>query len=73
VGVELGSLSLVSAIEELLGRKVAAPIYKTASTAVGICRADHATASIRNSWHLLRLQAAAARLVPFARGLRPRS
>jgi hypothetical protein len=36
VGLERGPLSLVSTIEELLGRKVAAPVYKTENTAVGI-------------------------------------
>jgi hypothetical protein len=41
VGLERGPLSLVSATEELLDRKVAAPVYKTENTAVGIRHADH--------------------------------
>jgi hypothetical protein len=43
VGLERGPLSLVSTIEELLGRKAAAPVQKTDNTAVGIRRADNAT------------------------------
>jgi hypothetical protein len=36
VGLERGPLSLVSAVEELLGRKkIAAPVYKAENTAVG--------------------------------------
>jgi hypothetical protein len=35
VGLERGPLSLVSTTEELLGRKVAAPVKKTEYTAVG--------------------------------------
>jgi hypothetical protein len=35
--------------------------------------AEHATSSIRKSWHLLHRQAAVARLVEFAAGLRRRS
>jgi hypothetical protein len=41
VGPERGPLSLVSTTEELLSRKVAAPVYKTENTAVGIRHADH--------------------------------
>jgi hypothetical protein len=41
VGLERGTLSLVSTTEELLDRKVAAPVYKTENTAVGIRHADH--------------------------------
>jgi hypothetical protein len=37
----------VSTIEELLDRKVAAPVYKTENTAVGIRNADHVAPSIR--------------------------
>jgi hypothetical protein len=33
VGLERGPLSLVSTTEELLDRKVAAPVYKTENTA----------------------------------------
>jgi hypothetical protein len=47
VGLELGSLSLVSTTEELLDRKVAAPVYKTENTAVGIRHANHVAPSIR--------------------------
>jgi hypothetical protein len=31
--------------------KVAAPVLRTENTAVGIRRSDHATLSIRKSWH----------------------
>jgi hypothetical protein len=41
VGLERGPLSLVSTTEELLERKIAAPVYKTDNTAVGIRHADH--------------------------------
>jgi hypothetical protein len=51
VGLERGPISLVSATEELLERKVAAPVYKTDNTAVGIRHADHVAPSIRKSWH----------------------
>jgi hypothetical protein len=44
--MERGPLSLVSTTEELLDRKVAAPVYKTENTAVGIRRADHVAPSI---------------------------
>jgi hypothetical protein len=37
----------VSTTEELLDRKVAANVYKTENTAVGIGKADHVTPSIR--------------------------
>jgi hypothetical protein len=47
VGLERGPLSLVSTIEELLDRKVAAHIYKTENMAVGIRHADHVAPSIR--------------------------
>jgi hypothetical protein len=67
----LGPLSLVSTIEELLDRKVAAPVSKTENTAVGIRHADHVAPSIRKSWQSLRQQAAVARSVQFARALRP--
>jgi hypothetical protein len=45
VCLERGPLSLVSTTEELLDRKVAAHVYKTENTAVGIRHADH--------WHPL--------------------
>jgi hypothetical protein len=43
VSLERGPLILVSTTEELLGRKVDAPVKKTKNTAVGIRHADHAT------------------------------
>jgi hypothetical protein len=63
VGLERGAPSLVSTTEELLGRKVAAPVYKIENAAVGIRRADHVAPSIRKSWQSLRRQAAVARSV----------
>jgi hypothetical protein len=50
VGLERGPLSLVSTTEELLDRKVPAPVYKTENTAVGIRHADNVATSIRKSW-----------------------
>jgi hypothetical protein len=46
VGLERGPLSPVSTIEELLDRKVAAPVYKIENTAVGIRHANHVAPSI---------------------------
>jgi hypothetical protein len=46
VGLERGPLSLLSTTEELLDRKVAAPVYKTENTAVEIRHADHMAPSI---------------------------
>jgi hypothetical protein len=63
VGLGRGPLSLVSTIEGLLDRKVAAPVYKTENTAVGIRHADHVALCIRKSWQSLRRQAAVARSV----------
>jgi hypothetical protein len=63
VGLERGPLSLMSTTEELLDRKVAAPVKKTENTAVGIRHADHMAPSIRKSWQSLRRQAAVARSV----------
>jgi hypothetical protein len=63
VGLERGPLSLVSTTEELLDRKVAAPVYKTENTTVGIRNADHVAPSIRKRWQLLCRQAAVARSV----------
>jgi hypothetical protein len=63
VGLERGPLSLVSTTEELLDRKVAAPVYKTKNKAVGIRHADHVAPSIRKIWKSLRRQAAVARSV----------
>jgi hypothetical protein len=47
VDLERGSLSLVTTTEELLDRKVAAPVYKTENTAVGIRHADRVAPFIR--------------------------
>jgi hypothetical protein len=63
VGLERGTLSLVSATVELLDRKVAAPVEKTGNTAVGIRHADHVTTFIRRSWQSPRRQLAVARSV----------
>jgi hypothetical protein len=63
MGLERGPLSLVSITEELLHRKVVAPVYKTENTAVGIRHADHVAPSICKSWQSLRLQAAVVRSV----------
>jgi hypothetical protein len=63
VGLERGSLNLVSTTEELLDRKIAAPVYKTENTAVGIHHADHVAPFIRKSWQPLRPEAAVARSV----------
>jgi hypothetical protein len=49
VGLERGPLNLVSTIEELLDTKIAAPVYKTENTAVGIRHTDHVAPSIRKS------------------------
>jgi hypothetical protein len=46
VGLERGPLGLVSTTEELFDRIVAAPVYKTENTAVGIRHADHVAPSI---------------------------
>jgi hypothetical protein len=63
VGLERGLLSLVSTTEELLDRKIAAPVYKTENTAVGILHADHVAPCIRKTWQSLRRQAAVSRSV----------
>jgi hypothetical protein len=47
VGLERGPLNLVSTTEELLDRKVAAPVYKAENTAIGIRHADYVAPSIR--------------------------
>jgi hypothetical protein len=60
VCLERGLLSIVSTTEELLDRKVAAPVYKIENTAVGNRHADHMATSIRKSWQSLRRQAAVA-------------
>jgi hypothetical protein len=61
VGLERGPLSLVSTTEELLDKKIAAPLYKTENTAVGIRHTDHVAHSIRKSWQSLLRQAEVAR------------
>jgi hypothetical protein len=43
VVLERGPLSLMSTTEELFEIKIAAPIYKTEITAVGVHGADHET------------------------------
>jgi hypothetical protein len=58
VGLEWGPLSLASTTEELLDRKVAAPVWKTENTAGRIRHADPVAHSIRKSWQSLRRQAA---------------
>jgi hypothetical protein len=63
VGLEQGPLSLESTTEELLDRKVAAPVYKTENMEVGIRHADHVAPLIRKSWQSFRRQAAVARSV----------
>jgi hypothetical protein len=47
MSLERGPLSLVSTTEELLDRKVAAPVYKTENTGAGIRHADHVAPSNR--------------------------
>jgi hypothetical protein len=47
VDLERGPLSIVSTTEELLDRKIAAPVYKTENTAVENRHADHVEPSIR--------------------------
>jgi hypothetical protein len=49
VGLERGPLSILSTTEELLDKKVAAPVQKTENTAVGIRQVDHVAPSIRKS------------------------
>jgi hypothetical protein len=63
VGLEQGPLSLVSTTEELLDKKVAAPVQKTENTAIGIHHADHRHPVSAKSWQSLRRQAAVARSV----------
>jgi hypothetical protein len=46
VGLERGPLSFVSTTEELLDRKVAAPVYKIENTILGIRHVDHVAPSI---------------------------
>jgi hypothetical protein len=73
VGLERGPLSLVGTTEELLGTKSSGSGLENLEYAVEIRYADHVATSVSRSWHYLRRQAAVARSVYFARGLRPRS
>jgi hypothetical protein len=73
VGLERGPLSLVSTIEELLGRNSSGSGPEIENTAVGNCQTNHVVSYISKRWHYLRRQASDARSVEFARGLRPRS
>jgi hypothetical protein len=50
MGLERGPLSLVSTTEELLDKKVAAPVSKTENTTVRIRHAGHVAPSVRKSW-----------------------
>jgi hypothetical protein len=63
VGLDRGPLSFVSTTEELLDRKIEAPVYKTENTDVGIRHADHVAPYIRKHLQSLRRQAAVARSV----------
>jgi hypothetical protein len=51
VGLEQGPLSLVSTIEELLGRKSSGSGLETENTGVGIRHTDHVASFIRKSGH----------------------
>jgi hypothetical protein len=46
VGLKRGPLSLVTKIEELLERKVGAPVYKAENTTVGIRHAENVASSM---------------------------
>jgi hypothetical protein len=61
VALERVPLILVSTTEELLDRKVAAPVYKIENTAVGIRHADHVAPSIRKCWQSIIRQSSVAR------------
>jgi hypothetical protein len=63
MGLERGPLSLVSTIEELLDRKVAAPVYKTKNTAVGSVTLTTWHSLSAKSWQSLRRQVAVARSI----------
>jgi hypothetical protein len=63
VCLERYPLSLVNTTDELFDRQVAAPVYKTDNTAVGIRHADHVAPSSRKSWQSLSRQVAVARSV----------
>jgi hypothetical protein len=49
MSLEQGPLSLVSTIEELIGRKSSGSGLETENTAVGIRHADHVAPSIHKS------------------------
>jgi hypothetical protein len=51
VGLERSLLSFVSTIEELLDRKVAAPVQKAENMVVRSRHADHVAPSSKQSWH----------------------
>jgi hypothetical protein len=51
VGLERSPLSLVTRIEELLGRKSSGSGLQTEITSVEIRHADHVALSISKSWH----------------------
>jgi hypothetical protein len=51
VGLERGPLSLVSTVEELLGRKNSGSGLESREYGLGICLADHMAQSIRKSRH----------------------
>jgi hypothetical protein len=51
LGPERGPLSLVSTIQELLGRKSSGSGLETENTAVGISHTDHMAPSISKDWH----------------------
>jgi hypothetical protein len=63
VGLQRGPVSLVSTTEELLDRKVAAPVQKIENTAVEIRHTDHVAPYIRKIWQSFCRQAAVARSV----------
>jgi hypothetical protein len=63
VNVSINIIVAIAQTEELLDRKVAAPVRKPINTAGGIRHADHVAPSIRTSWQSLCRQAAVARLV----------
>jgi hypothetical protein len=51
VGLERGALSLVSTIEELLGRKSSGSCLEDRNYGLGIRHADYVAPSIRKRWH----------------------
>jgi hypothetical protein len=71
--MERGTLSFMRITEELLEWKSSGSgPRKSRLTAVGILCADHATSSIRKTWHQLCRHAAVARSVLLTCGLKPR-